>query len=66
MSAANRYVLTKKLKKILEARGIVFVCKHCDCPIQVDEEVESKQQNNRHSQIYHATCYDNSFIGDEN
>jgi hypothetical protein len=62
MSACNRYKFTKRLQKIFTTRGLNVVCKICDRPIQVGEEIESKQQSHGRLQIYHATCYDNSFI----
>lgn len=62
MSACNRYTLTKKLKKIFETRRIPLVCKLCDCPIQVGEQIESKQQSKGKIKLYHSICYDDSHI----
>lgn len=56
----SRYHLTKKTKKMLETRGYKLICKICDCPILVGDEVESKQQRRGKSKLYHATCYDKS------
>lgn len=58
----SRYVLTDRTKKILEARGYKLACKICDCPLLVGDEIESKQQRRGKSKLYHASCYDNSFI----
>jgi hypothetical protein len=43
-------------------RGLELVCKICDIPIQIGEEVESKQQKNGKLKLYHGRCYDDSFI----
>ena len=62
MSACNRYTLTKKLKKIFDTRKIPLICKICDCPIQVGQEIESKQQSKGRIKLYHSKCYDDSHI----
>ena len=58
----SRYVLTERTKKILEARKYKLVCKICDCPLLVGDEIESKQQRRGMSKLYHASCYDASFM----
>jgi len=58
----SRYVLTKKRKKIFEAQGHELICKICTCPILVGDVVESKQQRRGKVKLYHAKCYDDSFI----
>lgn len=67
MSACNRYVLTKKTKKILDTRGIRLFCKKCEGLIQVGEEVESRNSRSGvgHIKLYHALCYDGCFIETE-
>lgn len=77
----SRYILTEKIKKILEARGYELVCKICDCPLiaglsreqaekenrpeAMGEEIESKQQRRGKSKLYHASCYDKSHFQSE-
>ena len=56
----SRYKLSKKIKKILEARGYDLCCKICEIPIHVGELVESKQQRRGKCKLYHAICYDKS------
>lgn len=58
----GRYVLTKKIRKILEAQDYELCCKICFCPLQVGEMLETKQQRRGRSKFYHAKCYDDSFI----
>jgi len=58
----SRYILSKKMKKILEARGHNLVCKICECPILVGDLVESKQQRKGKCKFYHAKCYDDSMF----
>lgn len=38
----SRYILTKRIYSTLVGRGFHLVCKRCDCPLQVDDEIESK------------------------
>ena len=72
----SRYILTVKMKKILEARGHKLICKICLCPLiaglskkeaertgqldQMGDEIESKQQRKGKCKFYHAKCYDDS------
>lgn len=74
----SRYILTKKMKKILEARGHKLVCKICECPLiaglsrkeaeehgqpeLMGDEIESKQQRKGKCKFYHAKCYDESHM----
>ena len=62
MSACNRYTLTKKTKKIFDTRGIPLICKICTCPIQVGQEIESKQQSRGKIKLYHSKCYEDSHM----
>jgi len=57
----GRYVLTKKIKKILEAQDYELICKICSCPLLVGDKLETKQQRRGRSKFYHAKCYDDSF-----
>jgi hypothetical protein len=58
----GHYTLSEKMNKILKARGIILVCKICDCPILVGDEVESKQQRRGKTKLYHKQCYEDSHI----
>lgn len=58
----SRYRLSKKIRKILEARGYELICKICGTLIDVGELVESKQQRRGKCKLYHAVCYDNSML----
>ena len=57
----GRYVLTKKIKKILISQNYELCCKICLCPLQVGDILETKQQRRGRSKFYHAKCYDDSF-----
>lgn len=54
------YILTEKIEKILRSRGYNLICKYCECPILVRDEVESKQQRRGKSKLYHKKCYEDS------
>jgi len=72
----SRYILTVKMKKILDARGHNLICKICRCPLiaglsrkeaekrgdleLMGDEIESKQQRKGKCKFYHAKCYDDS------
>lgn len=56
----SRYTLTRKIKSILEKRGYKLVCKICEIPLLVGDEIESKQQRRGKSKLYHSKCYDSS------
>ena len=72
----SRYILTEKMKKILEGRGHNLICKICDCPLMaglsekealklgkpelIGDLIESKQQRKGKCKFYHAKCYDDS------
>ena len=58
----SRYKLSKKIRKILEARGYELICKICSTLIDVGELVESKQQRRGKCKLYHAICYDKSML----
>jgi len=58
----SRYILTRKVKKIMEQRSYQLICKICEVPILVDDCVESKQQRRGKSKLYHCECYDKSHI----
>jgi len=55
-------------KKCMKCSGSVIIkkigliCKICDCPLLVGDEIESKQQRRGKSKLYHANCYDGSFM----
>ena len=65
MSAVNRYILSKRMKKSLTTREIGLFCKICGAPIQIGEGIESKQQSKGQIKLYHVVCYENSFIETE-
>lgn len=50
---------------MLETRGYLLICKICECPILVGDEVESKQQRRGKSKLYHVKCYDKSMLETE-
>lgn len=56
----SRYKMTRKIRRILEARDYELVCKVCSCPLQIGDMIESKQQRRGKSKLYHALCYDGS------
>lgn len=72
----GRYVLTVKVKKRLESKGHLLICKICECPLiaglsekeakesghpeSMGDWIESKQQRKGKCKFYHAKCYDQS------
>jgi len=49
----------------VEKRKVGLICKICECPLLVGEEIESKQQRRGKSKLYHAKCYDDSHFKSE-
>ena len=59
----NRYILSRKVKKLLETRGYKLMCKECGCPIMIDNIVQSVGHRDMDKRttttiFYHAKCYD--------
>jgi len=57
-----RYTLTKRVYNTLIGRGYKLECKICECPLEIDDCVESKPSKYRKRKFYHCECYEESHI----